>query len=122
MLAEDRPDDLREAYADALSRGPRWRERLEASLKRMPETEAILRALILLILLPFAAFRDGFWGGSTTHAPSAPFQPFYGGRRLHQAFDAAKQFASTAVRGVCIHFADIWMHRAEIGRMRLRLF
>lgn len=45
VLAEDRPDDLRDAYQDALSRGPRWRERIEASLKRLPETEAILRAL-----------------------------------------------------------------------------
>lgn len=42
VLAEDRPDDLREALEDALSRGPRWRERIEASLKRMPETQAIL--------------------------------------------------------------------------------
>jgi hypothetical protein len=46
VLSEDRPDDLREAYQDALSRGPRWRERIDASLKRLPETEAILRALI----------------------------------------------------------------------------
>ncbi|PKR89732.1 hypothetical protein CXZ10_07480 [Pleomorphomonas diazotrophica] len=45
VLAEDRPDDLREAYEDALSRGPRWRERLEASLARMPGTAEILRAL-----------------------------------------------------------------------------
>ena len=45
VLAEDRPDDLREAYEDALSRGPRWRERLEASLARMPETAEILRTL-----------------------------------------------------------------------------
>lgn len=46
ILSEDRPDDLREAYQDALSRGPRWRARIEASLKRLPETEATLRALI----------------------------------------------------------------------------
>ncbi len=45
VLAEDRPDDLREAYEDALSRGPRWRERLEASLARMPGTAEILRSL-----------------------------------------------------------------------------
>lgn len=36
ILAEDRPGDLREAYADALSRGPRWRERLERALERSP--------------------------------------------------------------------------------------
>lgn len=38
VLAEDRPDDLREALEDALSRGPRWRQRIEATLARMPET------------------------------------------------------------------------------------
>lgn len=38
ILAQDRPDELREAYEDALSRGPKWRARIEASLKRMPET------------------------------------------------------------------------------------
>ncbi len=45
VLAEDRPDDIREAYEDALSRGPRWRERIDASLKRMPRTLDILRGL-----------------------------------------------------------------------------
>lgn len=45
VLAEDRPDDLREAYSDALSRGPRWRERIEATLKLLPETTALLREL-----------------------------------------------------------------------------
>ncbi|WP_207102307.1 GSU2403 family nucleotidyltransferase fold protein [Paracoccus shandongensis] len=44
-LAQDRPDDLAEAYEDALSRGPRWRERIEASLKRMPGTAGILKEL-----------------------------------------------------------------------------
>lgn len=45
VLSEDRPDDLLEAYEDALSRGPRWRERITASLKRMPETAERLSAL-----------------------------------------------------------------------------
>lgn len=45
-LAEDRPDELAEAYADALSCGPRWRARIEASLKRMPETAGRLSALV----------------------------------------------------------------------------
>ncbi|MCZ0961086.1 nucleotidyltransferase family protein [Paracoccus benzoatiresistens] len=45
VLAQDRPDDLREAFADALSRGPRWRERIEASLARLPDSDGILRAL-----------------------------------------------------------------------------
>lgn len=35
-LAEDRPDDLRDAYEDALSRGPRWQERIASSLRMMP--------------------------------------------------------------------------------------
>lgn len=41
-LADDRPDDLREAYQDALSRGARWRTRIAASLERMPEAAALL--------------------------------------------------------------------------------
>lgn len=44
-LAEDRPDELREAYEDALSRGPQWRAHIAATLKRMPETAAKLAAL-----------------------------------------------------------------------------
>jgi len=44
-LAEDRPEELREAYEDALSRGPQWRAHIEATLKRMPETAARLAAL-----------------------------------------------------------------------------
>ncbi|WP_347309644.1 nucleotidyltransferase family protein [Defluviimonas sp. SAOS-178_SWC] len=46
VLAEDRPDELAEAYQDALSRGPRWRTRMAASLKRLPETEARLSELL----------------------------------------------------------------------------
>lgn len=45
VLAEDRPEDLREAYEDALSRGPRWRERIAATLARMPETAGKLASL-----------------------------------------------------------------------------
>lgn len=44
-LAEDRPDELREAYEDALSRGPQWRAHIAATLKRMPETASRLAAL-----------------------------------------------------------------------------
>jgi hypothetical protein len=44
-LAEDRPDELREAYADAMDRGPQWRAHIAATLKRMPETAAKLAAL-----------------------------------------------------------------------------
>jgi hypothetical protein len=45
ILAQDRPDDLREARDDARSRGPRWRERMDASLSRLPHTAAVLRGL-----------------------------------------------------------------------------
>ncbi|MBS0563052.1 MAG: hypothetical protein JSR87_00745 [Proteobacteria bacterium] len=44
-LAEDRPDELKEAHEDALSRGPRWGERIAASLRRLPETKALIDAL-----------------------------------------------------------------------------
>lgn len=42
ILAEDRPADLREAYEDAISRGPKWRERIERSLKRRPAIAEML--------------------------------------------------------------------------------
>lgn len=42
ILATDRPDDLREALDDALSRGKRWRERITASVKRTPTLENTL--------------------------------------------------------------------------------
>ncbi len=44
-LAEDRPDELREAHEDALSRGPQWRKHIEATLSRMPDTAERLTAL-----------------------------------------------------------------------------
>lgn len=42
ILAEDRPTDLVEAYEDALSQGPRWRERLERSLTKLPKSKEII--------------------------------------------------------------------------------
>jgi hypothetical protein len=45
VLTEDRLDDLHEACEDALSSGPRWRERIEVSLKLLPDTAAALRGL-----------------------------------------------------------------------------
>lgn len=36
ILAEDRPDDLAEAFEDASSRGTRWRERIMSTLRQMP--------------------------------------------------------------------------------------
>ena len=40
ILAQDRPLDLTDAYDDAMSRGPRWRERLQRSLGRSPNASA----------------------------------------------------------------------------------
>lgn len=46
VLSQDRPDDLREAYRDAPAHGPRWRERIEATLiTLLPETAGILHDL-----------------------------------------------------------------------------
>lgn len=45
VLAEDRPEDLRTAYEDALAQGPRWRERLENTLTREPTLRAVLSKL-----------------------------------------------------------------------------
>ncbi len=44
VLSEDRPSDLVEAHDDAMSRGPRWRERLQGSLKRAPHIAALIEA------------------------------------------------------------------------------
>jgi hypothetical protein len=44
-LAEDRPDDLREAYEEAMARGSRWQERLTRSISRYPTIEQQLRRI-----------------------------------------------------------------------------
>ena len=36
-LAELRPDELAEAFEDAMSRGPKWQKRIGASLARLPK-------------------------------------------------------------------------------------
>ena len=46
LLARDRPGDLAEAYRDAMERGPRWRERIERSLKRSAEAANGIAAVI----------------------------------------------------------------------------
>ena len=46
ILAEDRPEDLAEAYDHALSQGPRWRERIASSLGRMSGTKDLLDGLV----------------------------------------------------------------------------
>ncbi len=45
VLADDRPDDLRRAYATAINLGPRWREHIANSLTRMPDTRSVLNGL-----------------------------------------------------------------------------
>ena len=45
VLAEDRPEDLAEADEAAIGNGVKWRDRIAASLKRMPQSFAILEAL-----------------------------------------------------------------------------
>jgi hypothetical protein len=44
-MAEDRPDDLRRAYVAAKDVGPRWREHIANSLKRMHDTMNILNSI-----------------------------------------------------------------------------
>ena len=45
VLAEDRPEDLAEADEAAIGDGVKWWDRIAASLKRMPQSFAILEAL-----------------------------------------------------------------------------
>ena len=42
VLTADRPDDLRDALEDALSRGSRWRERITASVNKLPALRSAL--------------------------------------------------------------------------------
>lgn len=42
VLAADRPDDLHDALEEALSRGKRWRERIAASVDRIPSLQDLL--------------------------------------------------------------------------------
>lgn len=42
ILLEDRPDDILEAYQEAMERGPRWRERLGRALAHFPYQSQVL--------------------------------------------------------------------------------
>lgn len=42
ILAEDRPHDLKEAYEDAMSRGQKWRKRIERSVSRNPRIAGLI--------------------------------------------------------------------------------
>ncbi len=45
VLAQDRPDDLVDAWREARGNGPRWIEHIEASLRFMPKTQVLLSTL-----------------------------------------------------------------------------
>ncbi|MEO9780415.1 MAG: GSU2403 family nucleotidyltransferase fold protein [Sedimentitalea sp.] len=45
ILAEDRPDELLEAYVDARAIGPKWQQRLDATLDRLPTVRDIMSSL-----------------------------------------------------------------------------
>ena len=45
ILAEDRPDELLDAYKTALNSGPQWKARIEANLKKNTDIAAILNSL-----------------------------------------------------------------------------
>jgi len=45
VLAKDRPDELLEAYRDALEAGPKWSKRLASTLKLVPRTQEVLDRL-----------------------------------------------------------------------------
>jgi len=44
-LAEDRPDDLAQAYSQALAQGPKWRDHIETALKKAPAIKSHLGSL-----------------------------------------------------------------------------
>lgn len=44
-MAEDRPDDLAMALETARAVGPRWRDHIDKTLHRMPDTKAVLDSL-----------------------------------------------------------------------------
>jgi hypothetical protein len=45
ILTEDRPDELKEAFTDAIGSGPKWQQRLDQSLKHLPDTRRLLMGL-----------------------------------------------------------------------------
>lgn len=45
-LAEDRPDDLVDAFESAMAVGPQWREHIGSSLERMPEVRSVIEGLV----------------------------------------------------------------------------
>jgi hypothetical protein len=46
VLAEARPDELKDAFDEAVSRGPKWRTKVEASLKKLPVSADCISRLL----------------------------------------------------------------------------
>lgn len=46
VLAETRPDELKDAVDNAMSRGPKWRSRIDASLQKLPQSAENIRKLL----------------------------------------------------------------------------
>ncbi|RYZ12525.1 MAG: hypothetical protein EON61_08485 [Alphaproteobacteria bacterium] len=46
VLAETRPDELKDAVDDAMGRGPKWRSRIEASLQKLPTSAELIKKLL----------------------------------------------------------------------------
>lgn len=46
VLCQERPDDLADAYKDALQRGTSWQRRIERSLERLPQSAQVLKKLV----------------------------------------------------------------------------
>jgi len=46
VLAEDRPHELATAYQDAVARGAKWRQAIEASLKQRPSVRELLSGIL----------------------------------------------------------------------------
>lgn len=45
VLAETRPDELKDALDEAMGRGPKWRSRIEASLQKLPASAEHIKKL-----------------------------------------------------------------------------
>jgi hypothetical protein len=46
VLAETRPDELRNAFDEAVRRGPKWKMRIDAALKKLPASSDDIKRLL----------------------------------------------------------------------------
>ncbi len=47
VLAEERPDELKDAFDEAIRRGPKWKARVEMGLKKLPASAAYIRRFLV---------------------------------------------------------------------------